>query len=137
MSATLQLNRKDKMLYEPLQFREYEKFGLLDTGAVQSAQSEAELRRFFSAHPAALLQEPRTRVQSPNRQRQHCSSVTTILHWRQSLRRNIHGPPNYGKFTHRNVVLQEVLSNPGLSQQHSEISRQHPPTTPCQREIQK
>ena len=56
LSATLQLNRKDKMLYVPLQVREYEKFGLLDTGAIQSALSEAELRRSLSAHPAALLQ---------------------------------------------------------------------------------
>ena len=34
LSATLQLNRIDKMLYVPLQFREYENFGLLDTGAI-------------------------------------------------------------------------------------------------------
>ena len=57
VSPTLQLNRKDKMLYVPLQFREYENFGLLDTGAIQSALSEAEVRRILSAHPAALLQE--------------------------------------------------------------------------------
>ena len=57
LSATLQLNRKDKMLYVPLQFRVYENFGLFDTGAIQSALSEAELRRILSAHPAALLQE--------------------------------------------------------------------------------
>ena len=57
LSATLQLNRKDKMLNVPLQFREYENFGLLDTGAIQSTLSEAELRRILSAHPAALLQE--------------------------------------------------------------------------------
>ena len=57
LSATLQLNRKDKMLYVPLEFRAYENFGLLDTGAIQSALSEAELRRILSAHPAALLQE--------------------------------------------------------------------------------
>ena len=31
LSATLQLNRKDKRLYVPLQFRAYENFGLLDT----------------------------------------------------------------------------------------------------------
>ena len=57
LSATLQLNRKEKMLYVPLQFREYENFGLLDTGAIQSTLSKAELRRILSAHPAALLQE--------------------------------------------------------------------------------
>ena len=69
LSATLQLNRKDKMLYVPLQFREYENFGLLDTGAIQSALSEAELRRILSAHPAALLQEllaPEFKVQIAN-----------------------------------------------------------------------
>ena len=69
LSATLQLNRKDKMLYVPLQFRAYENFGLLDTGAIQSALSEAELRRILSAHPAALLQElpaPEFKVQIAN-----------------------------------------------------------------------
>ena len=57
LSATLQLNKKDRMLYVPLQFRAYENFGLLDTGAIQSALSEAELRRILTAHPAALLEE--------------------------------------------------------------------------------
>ena len=69
LSATLQLNRRDKMLYVPLQFRAYENFGLLDTGAIQSALSEAELRRILSAHPAALLQElpaPEFKVQIAN-----------------------------------------------------------------------
>ena len=69
LSATLQLNKKDKMLYVPLQFREYENFGLLDTGAIQSALSEAELRRILTAHPAALLQElpaPEFKVQIAN-----------------------------------------------------------------------
>ena len=69
LSATLQLNRKDKMLYVHLQFRAYENFGLLDTGAIQSALSEAELRRILSAHPAALLQElpaPEFKVQIAN-----------------------------------------------------------------------
>ena len=57
VSATVQLTKKDRMLYVPLQFRENENFGLLDTGAIQSALSEAELRRILTAHPAALLQE--------------------------------------------------------------------------------
>ena len=128
--ATLQLNRKDKMLYVPLQFHEYENFGLLDTGAIQSALSEAELRRVLSAHPAALLQElpaPEFKVQIAN------GSIVPVRK-QVLLRKNIHGSPNHGKCTHRNVILQEVLSNPGLSQQHSEIS---PPTTLSQREIQK
>ena len=57
LTATLQLNKKDKMLYVPLQFRAYENHGLLDTGAIRSAMSEDELRRILSAHPAALLEE--------------------------------------------------------------------------------
>ena len=69
LSATLQLNKKDRMLYVPLQFRAYENFGLLDTGAIQSALSEAELRRILTAHPAALLEElpaPEFKVQIAN-----------------------------------------------------------------------
>ena len=45
------------MLYVPLQFRQYENHGLLDTGAIQSAMSEDELRRITAANPAALLEE--------------------------------------------------------------------------------
>ena len=45
------------MLYVPLQFREYENQGLLDTGAIQSAMCENELRRILQAHPAAQLEE--------------------------------------------------------------------------------
>ena len=78
----------------------------------------------------------RSRLPKQHRTRQK-AGVTTILHWRQSLRRNIHVSPNYGKCTHRNVILQEVFSNPGLSQQHNKISRNRPPTTLSQREIQK
>ena len=69
LSATLQLNKKDRMLYVPLQFRAYENVGLLDTGAIQSALSKAELCRILSAHPAALLEElpaPELRVQIAN-----------------------------------------------------------------------
>ena len=36
LSPTLHLNRKDKMLYVPLQFDKYENHALLDTGAIQS-----------------------------------------------------------------------------------------------------
>ena len=53
-SATLQLNR---MPYVPLQFRQYENHGLLDTKAIGNANSENEVRRILSAHPAALLDE--------------------------------------------------------------------------------
>ena len=62
---------------------------------------------------------PRTRVQSPDRQWEHRprqkAGITALLHWRQSLRRNNHGSHNEGKRLHRNVILQEVLSNPRFS----------------------
>ena len=45
------------MLYVPLQFDKYENHALLDTGAIQSAMSEAELRKITTAHPEAILQE--------------------------------------------------------------------------------
>ena len=56
MSATLQLDKRNKMLYVPLHFREYENYLLLDTGAIQRAISENELRRILQAHPAAQLE---------------------------------------------------------------------------------
>ena len=55
-SPTLHLNKKHKMLYVPLQFDKYENHALLDTGAIQSAMSEAELRKIITAHPEAILQ---------------------------------------------------------------------------------
>ena len=57
LTATLQLDKRNRMLYVPLQFRDYENQGLLDTGAIQSAMSEDKLRRKATAHPAALLEE--------------------------------------------------------------------------------
>ena len=69
LSATLQLNKKDRMLYVSLQFRAYENFGHLDTCAIQSALTEAELRCILSVHPVALLQEllaPEFKVQIAN-----------------------------------------------------------------------
>ena len=69
LSATLQLNSEDRMLYVPLQFREYKNFGLLDFGAFQSGLSEAELRRILTVYPAALLQglpAPEFKVQIAN-----------------------------------------------------------------------
>ena len=80
LSATLQLDRRHKMLYVPLQFREYENEGLLDTGAIQSAMSENELRRILQAHPAAQLEEypaPDFKVQIPHRK--HCPVREQIL----------------------------------------------------------
>ena len=77
-SPTLHLNKKDKMLYVPLQFDKYENHALLDTDAIQSAISEAELRRIITAHPEAILQElqtppkppPPPEIQNSNRKRQ-------------------------------------------------------------------
>ena len=57
LSPTLHLNKKDKMLHVPLQFHNYENHALLDTGAIQSAKSEAELRKITTAPPEAILQE--------------------------------------------------------------------------------
>ena len=69
LTAILQLNKKDKIIYVSLQFRQYKNHGLLDTGAIRSAMSEDELRRLLSAHPAALLEEypaPDFKVQIAN-----------------------------------------------------------------------
>ena len=62
LSPSLHLNKKDKMLYVPLQFDKYENHALLDTGAIQSAMSEAELRKITTAHPEAILQELPLRI---------------------------------------------------------------------------
>ena len=69
LSPTLHLNKKDKMLYVPLQIDKYENYALLDTGAIQSAMSEAELRKITTAHPEAILQElppPNFKIQIAN-----------------------------------------------------------------------
>ena len=71
LSPTLHLNKKDKMLYVPLQFDKYENSALLDTGAIQSAMSEAELRKITTAHPEAILQEfPPPEFQNSNSKRE-------------------------------------------------------------------
>ena len=57
LSPTLHINKKEKMLYVHLQFNTYGNHALLDTGAFQSALSEAELRKITTAHPEAVLQE--------------------------------------------------------------------------------
>ena len=80
LSATLQLNRKYKILYVPLQFRAYENFGLLDTGAIQSALSEAELRRHtqppFSKNSPHQSSKSRSPMggSSPSKSRCYCAS---------------------------------------------------------------
>ena len=69
LSPTLHLNKKDKMLYVPLQFDKYKNHALLDTCAIQSAMSEAELRKITTAHPEAILQElppPNFKIQIAN-----------------------------------------------------------------------
>ena len=58
------------MLYVPLQFNKYENHALLETGAIQSVLSEAELRKITTAHPEAVLQEvtppPNSNIQLAN-----------------------------------------------------------------------
>ena len=57
------------MFFVPLQFNNYENQGPLDTGAVQSELSEAELRKITAAHPEAVLNElppPNFKVQNAN-----------------------------------------------------------------------
>ena len=57
MSATLNQNKHDRILYIPVQFRDYEKHALLDNGAKKSAMSESEISRILTYQPSALLQE--------------------------------------------------------------------------------
>ena len=54
---TLQLDRRHKKLYATLCFKNSENHALLDTGAVQSAMSENDLRKFQTARPEAVLTE--------------------------------------------------------------------------------
>ena len=137
LSATLQVNRKNKMLYKPLQFREYENFGLLDTGAIQSALSEVELRRILTAHPSALLLElpaPEFKDQITN------GNILPVR--KQVLLRFFIGSK---VFEETFMVLPTMgtyssdfhSSRNTLSQQHSQIPGHHPPTAISQREIQK
>ena len=63
------MNKKDKILYVPLQFDKYENHALIDTAAIQSAMSEAELRKIITAYPEAILQElhpPNFKIQIAN-----------------------------------------------------------------------
>ena len=56
-------------MYVPLQFDKYENYALLDTGAIQIAMSEAELRKITTAHPEAILQKlppPNFKIQIAN-----------------------------------------------------------------------
>ena len=57
ISPNLRLNKKHKMLYIPLQIDHFENQGLLDTGAIQSDLSEAELRKILHDNPEAFLSD--------------------------------------------------------------------------------
>ena len=81
LSPTLHLNEKDKILYVPLPFDKYENHALLDTGAIQSARSEAELRKITTAHPEAILQKllPPPKLQNTNSEWEFSPSAQTSL----------------------------------------------------------
>ena len=62
------LNKKNKLLCT-LQFGSYENHALLDTSAILSAQSKAELRKITTPHPEGVLQElplPNFKIQVAN-----------------------------------------------------------------------
>ena len=63
-SPTLHLNKRDKMLYIPLYFNKYENNALLDTGAIQSAMSEAEQQK--KQRPTLRLSQENNPPHSPN-----------------------------------------------------------------------
>ena len=120
------------MLYVPLQFREYENFGLLDTGAIQSALSEAELRRILTAHPAALPQEhpaPEFKVQNANGnivpvRNKSCYDSSSP---ENSLKRLSWSSRQWGTYL-LECRSSKKLRNAGLSQQQCHIPGHHPPT---------
>ena len=66
MSATLKLNKNDRMLDTPYQFCDNDNPSHLNTGAIQSAMSESELQFMFPADPLALLEE-RTALDNKSR----------------------------------------------------------------------
>ena len=72
LSVTLQLNKKDRMLYVPLQFREYENFGLLDTGAVETVHYQKQNFVAFSQH----IQQPFSKSSMPRSSKSKSLMVT-------------------------------------------------------------
>ena len=69
LTATLNINKNNHMLSKPIKFESYKIVGLGETGAVQRALSENELRKISTAHPEALLQElpsPTFKIQIAN-----------------------------------------------------------------------
>ena len=102
LSATLQLDRRSKMLYVPRHFREYENNGLLDTGAMQSAMTENELRQILQAHPVAQLEDcpaPDFKVQIEN------GSIVPVL--KQVLLRYF----IWGKFFEETFMILPTVGN--------------------------
>ena len=57
LTATLLLNKDDRMLYKPIQFSENENSALLDSGDIQSALFQIELLRIITANPSTFLDE--------------------------------------------------------------------------------
>ena len=128
LSATLQIDRRNKTLYVPLQFRDYENYGLLDTGAIQSAMSENELRRILQANPDAQLEEyraPDFKVQIANCKWKYRTSTkanpSPVLYCGESVRGDIHDFAYNGQYPDWNVLLQKLLCDPGARKQHCKI----------------
>ena len=51
LTASLRLNKHDRMLYIPFQFRDYGNPAVRETGAIPTAISENEVPRIFTGHP--------------------------------------------------------------------------------------
>ena len=91
--------------------------GLLDTGAMENAFSEAELRRILTAYPAALCGE----LPAPNFklhwQRSTCTEISTspFLHWTQGVRGNIYSLAYNVQCTQRHVILEKCSITLDLS----------------------
>ena len=57
LTATIQLSRRDIMLYIILQFNQWEKQAVLDTLAILSGMSETELHRILVANPTVFIED--------------------------------------------------------------------------------
>ena len=116
------------MLYVPLHFCSYEIFGLLVTGAIPSALSEAELWRILLAYPEALLEErpaPDFKVQIAN------GSIVPML--KEVLLRFFMVPPAMS-----NVLIDMSIfkkSHFAPSQQQCPIPGRYPSSLPHEREV--
>ena len=74
--------KNNRMLYIPLQIKQCEISAPLDTGAIQSALSETELRRIVTAYSSALLDE----LPTPDYRIQISNSNTVPVHQQVLLR---------------------------------------------------